>query len=63
MDAVQTLRHAVEKAGGQLAFSQVSGVSAQYVNDVLNGRKEPGRKILDAIGLERVVTHRKKPKQ
>jgi transcriptional regulator with XRE-family HTH domain len=36
------------------------GVSSQYLSDVLHGRREPGPKILNALGLERVVTYRKK---
>lgn len=37
------------------------GVSPQYLNDVLCGRKEPGNKILKPLGFERVVSYRKKP--
>lgn len=36
------------------------GVSPQYLSDVLNERKEPGSGILDPLGLERVVTYRRK---
>lgn len=45
----------------RLAAKQL-GVSQQYLNDVLRLRKEPGAKILDALGLERVVTYRWKLK-
>ena len=37
-----------------------AGVSQQYVNDVLKGRREPGESILKALGLERVVSYRRK---
>lgn len=46
---------------GQAAWARSKGVSAAYVNDVLKGRRDPGPKILDALGFERVVTYR--PKQ
>ena len=36
------------------------GVSIIYLNDVAKGRKEAGKLILDAIGVEKVVTYRKK---
>jgi|JI10StandDraft_1071094.scaffolds.fasta_scaffold263060_2 hypothetical protein len=36
------------------------GVSISYLNDVAKGRKEAGKLILDAIGVEKVVTYRKK---
>jgi hypothetical protein len=45
--------------GFQVGFAQHHGVSAAYINDVLRGRREPGLKILDAIGVEKVVTYRK----
>jgi hypothetical protein len=31
-----------------------------YVNDVLNERREPGDKILEALGIERIVTYRRR---
>jgi lambda repressor-like predicted transcriptional regulator len=42
------------------ALSRELGVSPAYLSDVLNGNREPGPKIIDALGLERVVTYRKK---
>jgi hypothetical protein len=36
------------------------GVSSQYLSDVLRGARDPGPKILVALGLERVITYRKK---
>lgn len=35
------------------------GVSPQYLSDVLHRRRDPGPLILQAIGLERVVTYRR----
>lgn len=45
-------------AGLQLGFAQDNDLSAAYVNDVLRGRREPGQKILDALGIEKVVSYR-----
>lgn len=45
-------------AGLQSAFAQDNGLSAAYVNDVLRSRREPGKKILDAVGAERVTIYR-----
>jgi hypothetical protein len=45
-------------AGLQVAFAQDNDLSAAYVSDVLRGRREPGRKILDAVGVERFVMYR-----
>ena len=49
-----------EAPGGQAAWAKAHGVSAAYVNDVLRERREPGKAILDALGLEKVMTYREK---
>lgn len=35
------------------------GCSAAYLSDVINGRREPGPKILDFLGLERVLVKKR----
>lgn len=45
-------------AGLQAAFAQDHGMSAAYVNDVLRGRRDPGKKILDAVGAKKNVGYR-----
>lgn len=62
MDAVEALRDAVKKAGTQTAFAKQHQISIAYVNDVLQGRREPGDKILVALGLEKAVTYKRKAK-
>jgi transcriptional regulator with XRE-family HTH domain len=57
-DIRERLRAAVAAAGSQQAFARQCDISAQYINDVLRGRREPGQKILTALGVERVVTYR-----
>lgn len=41
--------------GGQSNFAKAHGISTAYVNDILQGRRDPGKKILDAIGFEKQV--------
>jgi hypothetical protein len=53
------LRRVVEKQG-QSAFADAHGINRSYVSNVLAGRALPGPAILDALGLERVVTYRGK---
>lgn len=36
------------------------GVSAQYLHDVLKLRRAPGKKILAALGLEKLITYRRR---
>lgn len=39
-------------------YAKHIGVSPQYLNDVLRGRREPGKKMLRALGLDKVVFYR-----
>lgn len=41
----------VAAAGSQKAWAQQHRISISYVNDVLRGRRLPGRKFLHAMGL------------
>jgi transcriptional regulator with XRE-family HTH domain len=54
---VERIRVEVASAGSQEAAAKRLGVSAQYLCDVLKGRREPGKKLLDAIGYRRVVVY------
>ena len=53
------VRKIVEAADGNV--SQVArelNISPQYLHDFLNGRRQPGDKILSAVGITKVVTYR-----
>jgi hypothetical protein len=43
----------------QRAVALELGISAQYLCDVLMDRRQPGKKILAALGIERQITYRK----
>ena len=60
MDIITEIRRAADRAGTQKALAEQLGVSPAYLSDVLNGRKDPGDAILEPLGLERVVTYRRK---
>jgi DNA-binding transcriptional regulator YdaS (Cro superfamily) len=62
-DVVAMLRRECRKAGSQAAWAQAHGLSAVYVSDVCSGRRAPAAAILTALGLERVVTYRRKKAQ
>lgn len=57
-----TLRiHAAAKvAGSQRALAKQWDVSPSYVTDLLRGLRDPGPKILEALGIERVITYEEK---
>ena len=43
----------------QRKYAREWGISDAYLSDVLAGRREPGEKILTALGYERNVSYRK----
>lgn len=54
---IEMLRDACASAGSQVAWAIANGVSTAYVSDVLSGRREPGTKMLAALGLARSVCY------
>lgn len=48
-----------QKAGGQEAFSEKTGISQSYISQILNGRQEPGPSVLAALEFEKVVLYRR----
>lgn len=59
-EALEAIREAIAAAGSQKAFAEAHKLSAPYVSDVLNGNREPGPRILEAVGLERFTSYRPK---
>jgi hypothetical protein len=51
---IEELESRVSKSSQAYVANEL-GISPQYLNDVLRRRREVGKKILDALGLERVV--------
>lgn len=45
------------KASSQAQVAEEMDVSQQYISDVINRRKAPGKSILKALGLERLVIY------
>lgn len=59
MDPIKILQRRIDKSTLR-AVAKDLGVSPAYLSDAIRGNREPGPKILDAIGLEKVVTYRRK---
>jgi len=59
LELLNHLKKLVEEAGTQKELASRLGVSLAYLNDVMLGRKEPGKKLLAALGVERVVIYKK----
>lgn len=60
-DPVLMLRSMCEQST-QSAVAERLGVAIGYVSDVINYRRAPGKKLLTALGLRRVITHEKMQK-
>lgn len=45
---------------GVTAFAKKAGVTRAQIYSVLNGQREPRGGVLDALGLETVLTYRRK---
>jgi hypothetical protein len=63
MDVCRRLSEACKDVGGQSAWAALHGVSPTYVSSVLHARIEPGKAILQALGLVRVVVYREAVKK
>jgi hypothetical protein len=50
----------IAKAGTAKAWAKAAKITDAYVCDVLRSRRDPGVSILDALGLEKIVTYRQK---
>jgi hypothetical protein len=44
----------------QAEVAKELGISPQYLSDVLNKRRELGKKILNAMGFDRLIVHVKR---
>lgn len=53
---IEILRKRVDAAGSQTKAAQELGVSIPYLHEILNGRRDPGPKILAALNMRKVVT-------
>lgn len=58
-ELLQYIQHLVDEYGTQKDLAEKLGVSTAYLSDVLQGKREPAGKMLEALGIERVVTYRK----
>ncbi len=56
---IALLKQQAKDAGSQKQLAFKWGISQQYLSDVMDGRRMPGKKILDALGYEPVVVYKK----
>jgi hypothetical protein len=53
------LEQSVKEAGSQAKFADQHDISRQYLGDVLRRKRAPGERILEALGMEKVVEFRR----
>lgn len=60
----KSLRHYVKrecnKAGSMRQFAIMHGVNISWLSRFLAGKEGPGPTLLDAVGVEQVITYRKR---
>lgn len=54
---IRKIEQIIETQGTQKAAAEFLGVSQQYLTDLIKGRRDPGSKILDKLGLESRVIY------
>jgi DNA-binding transcriptional regulator YdaS (Cro superfamily) len=55
MNVVRILERRVQAAGSQKKAATELGISAQYLNDLLQGRRDFSDNLLEKLGLERKI--------
>ena len=58
VDALARLEAAIAADGSAAAWAARVGISSAYVSDVRRGVRQPSPSVLQALGLQRVVSYR-----
>jgi len=53
------LRRDVERVGGQVAWAKRHGLHPSTINKVLNEQRLPGRRMLGALRLRKVIAYQR----
>ncbi len=62
LEVLKLIRDEIGRARSASELGRRWGVSQSYMSNLMNFRKPPGPKILEALGLEKVVTIDYRPK-
>lgn len=50
---IEEINKMIAEFGTQRAVAKIIGVTAQHINDLINGRRSPGDKLLKGMGLKK----------
>jgi transcriptional regulator with XRE-family HTH domain len=59
MDVIRILKRRVAQAGSQKQVAEDLEISPQYLNDLLQGRRELSDNLLEKLGLARKIVRRR----
>jgi len=57
---IKWIRRGIAREGGQIKYADKHEIDRAVMSLVLNKKREPSLEFIDALGLERVITYRKK---
>lgn len=53
LEVLRQLERRIQEAGSLCGAARDLGISPQYLSWVLSGRRQPGRKVLNALGISK----------
>lgn len=59
-DLIKWIRKGIAREGGQIKYADKHKIDRAVMSLVLNGKRDPSQEFIDALGLERIVTYRRK---
>jgi hypothetical protein len=62
-DVLKQLKEKQESYGSMNSYASNVGCTTSYISQVLSGKKEPSQRLLDEIGLEKIVMYKPKSKK
>lgn len=57
---IEHLKDLSKQEGGQNKLAKKLGISSAHLCDILHGRRQPGEKVLTALGLVKVVSYERR---
>ncbi len=58
-EVLEMISSLVLEKGSQAEAAKHLGISGAYLGDILKNNREPGAKVLDALGLERITVFKR----
>lgn len=58
VDIIIKIKNRIEERGSQKALAKEWGISEAYLCDILKGNRAPGPKILNPLGMKKVIRYR-----